>query len=122
MVSNKEPLSIRILVRVGTLRLSQDSIGSTVEMQSFFIAVTAPDGIWRYEGGGVGLATSGSGDVLAGIITRLAARGTQPVTAAIWGGFLHGQAGSHLAQKVGPLGFLAREISDCIPKLMIEPR
>jgi NAD(P)H-hydrate repair Nnr-like enzyme with NAD(P)H-hydrate dehydratase domain len=78
--------------------------------------------MWRYKGGGVGLATSGSGDVLAGIIAGLAARGTDPFAAAIWGVFLHGEAGSQLAKKVGSLGFLAREIPDLIPKLMIQLR
>jgi NAD(P)H-hydrate repair Nnr-like enzyme with NAD(P)H-hydrate dehydratase domain len=44
--------------------------------------ITAPDGKWRYEGGGVGLGTCGSGDVLAGIIAELVARGTKPAVAA----------------------------------------
>lgn len=35
--------------------------------------------------GSVGLATSGSGDVLAGIIAGLCAQGTEPIVAAIWG-------------------------------------
>lgn len=82
--------------------------------------ITAPDGIGRYEGSGVGLATSGSGDVLAGVIAGLAARGAPPVMAALWGVYLHGEAGVQLSKKVGPLGFLAREIPDPIPKLMSE--
>ena len=97
-----------------------DEFGVVVVMKGTQTIVSAPDGIWRYAGGGVGLATSGSGDVLAGIITGLAARGTAPATAAIWGVFLHGEAGSQLSEKVGPLGFLAREIPDCIPKLLSE--
>jgi hydroxyethylthiazole kinase-like uncharacterized protein yjeF len=95
-----------------------DELGLVVVMKGSHTIITAPDGIWRYEGGGVGLATSGSGDVLAGIIAGLAARGAQPATAAIWGVFLHGEAGAQLAESVGPLGFLAREIPDLVPKLM----
>jgi len=94
-------------------------LGLVVIMKGSKTIITAPTGTWRYEGGGVGLATSGSGDVLAGIIAGLAARGTEPVSAALWGVFLHGEAGSQLAKDVGPLGFLAREIPNCIPKLMI---
>jgi hydroxyethylthiazole kinase-like uncharacterized protein yjeF len=101
------------------LRLTKD-LGLIVIMKGSKTVITAPNGIWRYEGGGVGLATSGSGDVLAGIVAGLAARGTEPATAAIWGVFLHGEAGLQLAKKVGPIGFLAREIPDLIPKLMIE--
>ncbi|CAN4279352.1 NAD(P)H-hydrate dehydratase [Pseudoxanthomonas mexicana] len=81
--------------------------------------VASPTGeLVRYEGGGVGLATSGSGDVLAGVIGGLAARGAEPLIAAAWGVFLHGQAGRHLAERMGALGFLAREISPCIPEIM----
>jgi hydroxyethylthiazole kinase-like uncharacterized protein yjeF len=103
------------------LRLT-DEFGLVVVMKGSQTVITAPDGIWRYEGGGVGLATSGSGDVLAGVIAGLAARGATPVIAALWGVFLHGEAGAQLAKKVGLLGFLAREIPDPIPKLMSETR
>jgi hydroxyethylthiazole kinase-like uncharacterized protein yjeF len=100
-------------------RLTEE-FGVIVIMKGSQTVITAPDGIWRYEGGGVGLATSGSGDVLGGIVAGLAARGTKPVAAAMWGVFLHGEAGLQLAKTVGPLGFLAREIPDLIPKLMSE--
>jgi hydroxyethylthiazole kinase-like uncharacterized protein yjeF len=103
------------------LRLTKE-LGLIVVMKGSQTVITAPDGNWNYRGGGVGLATSGSGDVLAGIIAGLAARGTKPVAAAIWGVFLHGEAGSQLAKRVGPLGFLAREIPGLIPQLMNEPR
>lgn len=39
--------------------------------------------VWRYTGGDVGLATSGSGDVLAGIIAGLAARELAPELPAL---------------------------------------
>ena len=101
------------------LQLTED-FGLIVIMKGSQTVITAPNGVWRYEGGGFGLATSGSGDVLAGIVAGLAARGTKPEAAAMWGVFLHGEAGSRLSTRVGPLGFLAREIPDLIPKLMSE--
>lgn len=58
------------------------------------------------------------GDTLAGIVAGLAARGAEPVRAATWGIFLHGAAGVALARRVGPIGFLARELLDEIPPLM----
>jgi ADP-dependent NAD(P)H-hydrate dehydratase len=70
--------------------------------------------------GSVGLATSGSGDVLAGVIAGLVARGTEPAHAAAWGVHLHALAGERLARKIGPLGFLARELPAEIPTLMSE--
>ena len=81
--------------------------------------VVAPDGAaWRFEGGGPGLGVSGSGDALAGIIGGLLARGAQPLTALLWGIWLHGNAGAELSGKVGPVGFLAREIAGEIPALL----
>ncbi len=81
--------------------------------------VAAPDGTaYRYASGGVGLATSGSGDTLAGIVAGLAARGADPLRAAVWGVALHGGAGNVLARRVGPIGFLARELLDEVPGVM----
>lgn len=68
--------------------------------------------------GNVGLATSGSGDTLSGIIAGLAARGADPLRAAAWGVYLHARAGDRLAARLGRLGFLARELLDEIPPLM----
>jgi NAD(P)H-hydrate repair Nnr-like enzyme with NAD(P)H-hydrate dehydratase domain len=68
--------------------------------------------------GNAGLGTSGSGDTLSGVIAGLAARGAELVQASAWGVFLHGRAGDVLARKVGPLGFLARELLAEIPPLM----
>jgi ADP-dependent NAD(P)H-hydrate dehydratase len=83
--------------------------------------IVAPDGAhWHYGGGGVGLATSGSGDALAGLITGILARGADPLTAALWGVYLHGEAGARLAKSVGPVGFLAREISGEVTQILRE--
>jgi ADP-dependent NAD(P)H-hydrate dehydratase len=81
--------------------------------------VAAPNGdMWQHEGGNVGLASSGSGDVLAGIIAGLAARGATLEQASCWGVALHALAGERLAARLGPLGYLAREIPDEIPSLL----
>jgi hydroxyethylthiazole kinase-like uncharacterized protein yjeF len=81
--------------------------------------IAEPDGtLYHYSGGTVGLATSGSGDTLAGIVAGLAARGAPAVHAAVWGAYLHGAAGRALTRKVGPIGFLARELLDEIPRIM----
>ena len=81
--------------------------------------VVTPDGrAWTYEGGAPGLGVSGSGDTLAGIVGGLLARGAAPLTALLWSVLLHGEAGEALSQKVGPIGFLARQIPDEIPALL----
>jgi hydroxyethylthiazole kinase-like uncharacterized protein yjeF len=83
--------------------------------------VVSPDGsAFVNRAGGVGLATSGSGDVLAGVIAGLVARGAEAAHAAAWGVHLHALAGERLSRSVGPLGFLARELPAEIPPLMSE--
>ena len=83
--------------------------------------VTAPDGrSWRIGTGAVGLGTSGSGDVLAGAIAGLAARGADPSRAAVWGTHAHAAAGDRLAVAVGPLGYLASELLPELPRVLVE--
>jgi ADP-dependent NAD(P)H-hydrate dehydratase len=73
--------------------------------------VVTPDGRrWRDEGGDVGLGTAGSGDVLAGLVAGLLARGAAPEQAACWATYLHAAAGQRLAARLGRTGFLAREL------------
>lgn len=83
--------------------------------------ISAPDGsTWRHEGGNIGLAISGSGDTLAGIIAGLAARGASLEQASCWGVALHALAGEQLAIRFGVLGYLAREIANEVPALMAQ--
>ena len=56
------------------------------------------------------LATAGSGDVLAGLITGLLARGFPPLAAAATGAWLHASA----ARRFGP-GLIADDLPDQIP-------
>ncbi len=85
-------------------------------------AVVGPDGeTWTIGAGNPGLGTSGSGDVLAGAIAGMAARGVEPTRAAVWGTYLHAAAGDRRAVDA-PVGFLARELSDEFPSLLASLR
>lgn len=72
------------------------------------------------EHGTVGLATSGSGDTLAGILAGLLARGAPPLLASAWSVYVHAEAGHRLAQRQGTFGFLAREIPAEVPRIMAD--
>jgi len=74
--------------------------------------------VFRYSEGEVGLATSGSGDILAGILAGLLARGATLDQAAVWAVYLHGSAGNRLNRRMGAIGFLAGELSAEVPALM----
>lgn len=100
-------------------RQAAERFNAVALVKGRFSFVAAPDGrAFRFEGGGIGLATSGSGDVLAGIVGGLAARGADALTATLWGVWLHGEAGRILTDRVGRVGFLAREIPDLVPGLL----
>jgi len=100
-------------------RRAAGTFGAVTLIKGQYSYIVAPDGrAFRFTGGGVGLATSGSGDALAGIVGGLAARGADPLTAALWGVYLHGEAGRALAERIGRIGFLARELLDEVPRLM----
>lgn len=82
--------------------------------------VARRDELWRVEAGNAGLGTAGSGDVQAGIVAGLLARGAGPAQAAVWGAFLHATAGDRLTERVGPVGYLARELPGELPWLLAE--
>ena len=105
--------------RAGAVRRAADRFGAICVLKGSTTLVATPQGeLYAYAGGGVGLATGGSGDVMAGIAAGLAARGTDPLVATLWAVWLHGEAGRRCAEQLGPLGFLARELLLQIPGLM----
>ncbi len=98
-----------------------DLLRCVVVMKGSETNIVAPgERSWLFKGGTVGLATSGSGDVLAGLVVGLLARGAEPERAALWGVFLHGEAGRRLGEREGPLGFLSRDLAAEVPALMRE--
>jgi hydroxyethylthiazole kinase-like uncharacterized protein yjeF len=82
--------------------------------------VTPAGDRWRAPAGHSGLGTSGSGDVLAGALVGLLARGVELAQATCWATYLHAAAGDRLAARVGSLGFLARELLDQLPLVLTE--
>ncbi len=82
--------------------------------------VSPGGGSWRHAGGNAALAASGSGDVLAGLMAGLLARGASLPQAACWAVVLHAQAAQRLAERLGPVGVLARELSAEVPALLRE--
>ncbi|MEU5262064.1 NAD(P)H-hydrate dehydratase [Amycolatopsis sp. NPDC021455] len=86
-----------------------------------FGVVASPDGrAWRDGSGHVGLATSGSGDVLAGLTGGFLARGAAVDQAACWATHVHAVAGQRLIPDTGSTGLLARELVAEIPRVIAE--
>ncbi|MGN0163136.1 MAG: NAD(P)H-hydrate dehydratase, partial [Candidatus Ornithomonoglobus sp.] len=66
--------------------------------------------------GNPGLASGGSGDVLAGIIAALAARGVDCAAAAAAAAYIHGLAGDIAAGKYGQESMSAKNVLECLPE------
>lgn len=95
--------------------------GAVVLLKGKVSVVASPDGASLiHDLDCVGLATGGSGDVLAGLVGGLCARGASPAQAAAWAIWVHGHAGQRLSREIGPVGFLARELLPLIPALLHE--
>jgi ADP-dependent NAD(P)H-hydrate dehydratase len=92
--------------------------GAVVSCQG---TIASPSGDrWQVGAGHPGLATSGSGDVLAGAVAGTVAGGAELDQAVCWATYVHAAAGDRLAARIGRLGFLAREILDELPAVMVE--
>ena len=120
----------RLLGRT-TEEVQADRLGAALDLARRFRAYIVlkgagsicafPDGRWSVNTtGNAGLAAAGSGDVLAGLVVGLLARGADPAQAACWGTYLHAMAGERLASAVGEVGFLARELVDQVPAVVAE--
>ena len=106
---------------LGSAREAACRLQAVVALKGETTYIVSPQGeAWFFDDGNVGLATSGSGDTLAGIIVGLLARGATPLKAAMWGVYLHGEAGNRLSHIHGHVGFLARELLDAIPRIMAD--
>lgn len=65
--------------------------------------------------GNPGMATAGSGDVLAGIIGGLIAQGEETFIASKYGVFIHGLAGDFAKREKGEISLIASDIIEKLP-------
>ncbi len=90
--------------------------GAIVVLKGHRSLVARPDGqVVVNPTGNPGMATGGTGDVLAGVIGALLARGLDPWVAATAGVYVHGLAGDHAALEWGQESMLAGDLADALP-------
>lgn len=71
--------------------------------------------LYRNPTGNPGMATGGTGDVLAGVIGSLLAQGLDPFEAAVLGTWVQGRAGDLAAARLGEVGLVASDLLDFLP-------
>ena len=74
------------------------------------IVAREDDLVYINQSGNDGMATGGSGDVLAGMITGLLGGGVSPYEAAVHGVYLHGLAGDQARHDLGAYSMIASDI------------
>lgn len=87
-----------------------------VVLKGFRTIIAFPDGTaYINPTGNPGMATAGSGDVLAGMIAGFAAQKMKLSDAVLCGVYLHGAAGDRGAEEIGEYGLTAGDIIENIP-------
>lgn len=102
-------------------RVAARDLGVVVALKGADTFVATPEGdCFSNAAGNAGLGTAGSGDVLAGALAGLCARGMSPLHATLWAVRLHALAGERVAAAQGPLGYLARDVVAALPAVLGE--
>jgi len=104
--------------RLDAVRAAAERAGCVVLLKGADTVIAAPEGLALIQGAAYGraapwLATAGAGDVLAGLIGGLLARGATPLAAAATGAWLHLEA----ARAFGP-GLIAEDLSEALPGVL----
>lgn len=91
----------------------------TVVLKGAHTVVASPDGAAMISPfANPGLASAGTGDVLAGAIAGLAAQGLPPAAAAACGVYLHGAAGEVVKCELGDAGMVASDLLPVLPTVI----
>lgn len=89
----------------------------TVVLKGHNTLVASPDGRCAINTtGNAGMATGGSGDVLAGIISSLSSQGRCAFDAACTGVYIHGLAGDIASEIYGQISMLPTDLINCLHK------
>jgi len=102
--------------RIEVARKYADLWNVTIVLKGAHTVVASPDGQVKLSAmANSGLASAGTGDVLAGCIAGLAAQGLDVFTAAVCGVYLHADAGDIVAEELGEAGMVAGDLLEVLP-------
>jgi ADP-dependent NAD(P)H-hydrate dehydratase / NAD(P)H-hydrate epimerase len=102
--------------RIGAARRLTDITGAGVLLKGACTIIATTDGrLFVNSSGNPGMATPGMGDVLSGMVGALLGQGLAAGDALALGAFLHGLAADRLAERLGPIGYLAGDLAAELP-------
>jgi NAD(P)H-hydrate epimerase len=102
--------------RISTALRCASECDSVVVLKGARTIIAGPAGEWFVNPtGNPGMASGGTGDVLAGLIASLVAQGLPPFRAAVAGVYLHGRAGDLARDRQGEAGLIAGDVAECLP-------
>jgi hydroxyethylthiazole kinase-like uncharacterized protein yjeF len=91
----------------------------TIVLKGAFTVIAAADGKCRISPfANPGLASAGTGDVLAGVIAGLKAQGLKSYDATALGVYLHGAAGDKIKDELGDTGTIASDLLPALPLII----
>ena len=93
-------------------------LSAVVLLKGYRTAITDGTRLYRNETGNPGMATGGSGDVLAGMLVSLLWQGLAPLEAAAAAAWLHGAAGDRCAAERGEYGMTPSDLIDAASRLL----
>jgi NAD(P)H-hydrate epimerase len=102
--------------RLGITRRFAAEWHKTIVLKGAHTVIAAPDGRCRISPiANPGLASAGTGDVLAGAIAGMVAQGLPLFDAACLGVYLHGEAGEMIKNLLGDTGMIATDLLPALP-------
>lgn len=104
--------------RMASARAAARDSRGIVLLKSHRTCITDGTRDYRNTTGNPGMATGGSGDVLAGILASLLGQGLEPLEAAACAAWLHGKAGDLCAEDLGEYGMLPTDLLGYLPRLL----
>lgn len=103
--------------RLETARKAASAWKKVVVLKGAYTVIAEPGGLAGIcDIANAGLATAGTGDVLAGAIAGLAAQGLPSFDAACLGVYLHAQAAEIVKDELGDAGMLASDLLPALPR------
>lgn len=105
--------------RLGIAKKMAAEWKKTIVLKGAYTVIAAPDGQSQVSSiANAGLASAGTGDVLAGAIAGLVAQGLSPFAAAACGVYLHGMAGEMVKERLGDAGMIASDLLVALPQVI----